>query len=91
MNNFSPKKGILSRYSVNNINSKYYGSIDVASGTTTSDDVIIGVKHSDQGYIYAPYIIADSIPIIIESTEERAKRRRKERRKKMERVLNNLF
>jgi len=39
MSSFKPRKSIVSRYSTTKVNSNYYGSVDIASGNATQDDV----------------------------------------------------
>ena len=75
----NPRKSILSRYSAKNINTQYYGSIDVASGTT------------NENIVFMPYVMSQSIPIIddwfVETTEEKAERIREERKEKLKRIF----
>jgi hypothetical protein len=54
-NNFNPRKSIQSRYSSIKINNNY---------STTNISPVIGNKRiSDSGYIFAPYILMESINI----------------------------
>jgi hypothetical protein len=59
----NPSKKISTRYSTKTINPKFYGYVNVNSSTE-----IIGTKSSgiepSPGYIYAPYILMETKPIM---------------------------
>lgn len=89
----NPKKSMVSRYSVQPVNSQYFGPItishDPASGIT-----IATKKLGDQGYIYAPYVSIQTPPIVwmsdpIETQEQKAKRIRETRNKKLKRIFDS--
>ncbi len=94
MSSFKPRKSIVSRYSTTKVNSNYYGSVDIASGNATQDDVqVVGVKESEPGYIWVPYIPVSTTSIIMdgweETVEEKAERIREERKKKLDRIFKD--
>lgn len=62
-----PRKLISSRYSISSINNNKYQTISV----TGSIDYKIGNKLSEQGYVFAPYIIATNTSIIMDVFESR--------------------
>lgn len=87
-------KSIKSRYSVKNINPKYFGSVDVASGTT--GDISIGTT-TEKGLIFMPYVMKSAGVNIngvfypnVETQEEKSERIREERNKKLERIFKSL-
>lgn len=88
-----PRKKIKSRYKVAKVNSNYYAPINV-SGTT--NQVFTGTTcasgTTSQGYIFMPYVMAQSGTTINmeESPEMKAERNREERKKKIERIFKDL-
>jgi hypothetical protein len=92
----NPFKSIKSRYKVAQINSNNYGYLNV-SGTTNqvlTGSTPLGTKGTEQGYIFAPYIMVSGTTTIsegfYESPEEKAERIREERRKKIERIFKEV-
>lgn len=76
-----PKKSIKSRYLLKTINSSAYGRININSTE-------IGTKiNNNQGYIYAPYIMVDSTPLMSEI--ELAKMKQELRLKKLKRLMED--
>ena len=53
-----PIKSIASRYSLTNISTNSYQSISINNNQTINNN---------QGYVYAPYILTQKLPIIIDS------------------------
>lgn len=81
----NPSINISSRYSLANISASTYQNF--LTGTTTQ----IGNKGSlEQGYVYAPYIIVQGSPIIIDGNwrERQRQQLRDERKAKLEKIYN---
>ena len=72
-----PIKSIMSRYAIKNVNTKYFGSIDVANSGGTNEG----------GIVFMPYVMANTGTIISdgwsfdETTEQKAERIREEETK----------
>ena len=80
-------KSVKSRYSIATISQNHYGTLSV-SGNTNNNVILENKSGSlEQGYVFVPYIMATTIPIIVESREEKIHRLREERINK----LNELF
>ena len=56
---------LSSRYSLKNINNNYYNTVNISGNTYPLATVNNNGEYS-QGYIFAPYIMAQSIEIISE-------------------------
>lgn len=80
---WNPTQSIKSRYATTTISSNFYSTLTCSGGTSISGTTLLGYKGSgaSSGYIYTPYIIQESIPIIIDREtlrkELRAKRKEK--------------
>lgn len=86
-NNFSPNKSITSRYSLKSISNRYQtmsisGSTNLPLATLKSDGTYT------QGYIYAPYIISDTIDINSEWYKIFLQYQRKQKLEKLEKLQN---
>lgn len=86
MNPFNPNKLLKSRYSLSNIPANFFGTINI-SGSTLSGSTLIGHKTTGmtQGYIYLPYILAESTPFVMDRwwSIEILRKERKEKLKKL--------
>ena len=61
---FQPHKLLKSRYALANINSNNYTSFsNVFSGCTSLTSITLPSGITNQGYIFAPYLIVDLPPI----------------------------
>jgi hypothetical protein len=82
----NPVKSIASRHSTKLVSNNYYGTLSF-SGGTSSGITLIGNKGSgtNPGYIYVPYIMMESTPIIIDREYSRKilRAKRKEKLKKL--------
>ena len=89
---FSPKKSIQSRYSLKKVDNKYYNTIDVTYPP------IVGKKSNsvmEQGYIFAPYVMASTAEIILNTNNElfedlKRKIKQIKRNGKIDSILNEL-
>ena len=97
MSEFKPRKSIVSRYSTTKVNTKFYGSVDLAKGSgTTSDDIQIGIttSNSGQGYVWMPYIpVSTGVNIngIFYPNKDYEKIKAAIKRKKREKKLKRIF
>ena len=88
---FSPKKSICSRYSLKKVDNKYYDTIDV------TDTPIVGKKSNspmEQGYVFAPYVMARTGEFILNTNNElfedlKRKIKQIKRNDKIDSILND--
>jgi hypothetical protein len=80
---FNPYKSIRSRYSLTTIPNNYYSTISITSGTT---NLPLG-SGLTAGYVFAPYIIAESTTMSHAQIQEWIrKQKRKERKEKLNKI-----
>lgn len=82
----NPKQGIKSRYAHKIVNSSMYGTINVSGQSNTTQNVF-DPYNINSGYVFAPYIMSGTIPLISESDLMREKQEL--RLKKLKRILDN--
>ena len=91
MSSFKPRKSIVSRYSTTKVNSNYYGSVDIASGNATQDDVQVEKdKNGISSLTGWKRELADDLSAFQELFDElQAKLKREQREKKLKRILGD--